>query len=197
MQVKKEEVRRKILKAAIKEFKNNGYKNATMRKISNSSGIPIGNLYRYYQNKETLYNSIVSEVYTQLKELFAKGVDEDVSKEVPVEERSLFFFNKLVEIYTNNYDKTYILLHKNTGTKFEDVQKELGGYFQERVIKQVKSNNEGISPDDLEFVGFICRLYLIGIGELISSYDRDIEKLKRVGGRFVTFYFQQVKERIS
>ena len=194
MQVKKEEVRKKILKAAIKEFKNNGYKNATMRKISNSSGIPIGNLYRYYQNKETLFNSIVTDVYKELRELFEKGIDENV--DLPVEEKSLYFFNQLINIYTANYDKTYILLHRNVGTKFEGVQGELGNYFQDRVTDNVKENYPDIIEEDLEFIRFICRLYLIGIGELITSYDKDIEKLKRVGRRFVVFYFQQMEERL-
>ncbi|GLI58137.1 TetR family transcriptional regulator [Propionigenium maris DSM 9537] len=193
MQVKKEEVRKKILKAAIKEFKNSGYKNATMRKISNSSGIPIGNLYRYYQNKETLFNSIVADVYDELKDLFKRGMEKD---EHTVEGRSLFFFNKLIDIYTANYDKTYILLHRNVGTKYENVQRELGNYFQDKITTNVRENNPNIEEEDLEFIRFICRLYLIGIGELITSYDKDIAKLKKMGRRFVTFYFQQIAERI-
>lgn len=193
MQVKKEEVRKKILKAAVKEFKNNGYKNATMRKISNSSGIPIGNLYRYYQNKETLFNSIVADVYEELKDLFKTGMERD---EQTVEGRSLYFFNKLIDIYTANYDKTYILLHRNVGTKYENVQRELGNYFQDKITSNIKENNPEVEEEDLEFIRFICRLYLIGIGELITSYDKDIAKLKKMGRRFVTFYFQQISERI-
>lgn len=193
MQVKKEEVRKKILKAAVKEFKNSGYKNATMRKISNSSGIPIGNLYRYYQNKETLFNSIVADVYEELKDLFKTGMERD---EQTVEGRSLYFFNKLIDIYTANYDKTYILLHRNVGTKYENVQRELGNYFQDKITTNIKENNPEVEEEDLEFIRFICRLYLIGIGELITSYDKDIAKLKKMGRRFVTFYFQQISERI-
>lgn len=194
MQVKKEEVRKKIIKAAVKEFKSNGYKNATMRKISNASGIPIGNLYRYYQNKETLFNSIVFDVYEELKELFKTGMKRN---EETVEERSLFFFNKLIDIYTANYDRTYILLHRNVGTKYENVQRELGTYFQEKITKNVKIGNPDIEEEELEFIRFICRLYLIGIGELITSYDKDINKLKKMGKRFVMFYFEQISERLK
>ena len=194
MQVKKEEVRKKIIKAAVKEFKSNGYKNATMRKISNASGIPIGNLYRYYQNKETLFNSIVFDVYEELKDLFKTGMERN---EEPVEERSLFFFNKLIDIYAENYDRTYILLHRNVGTKYENVQRELGTYFQEKITKNLKIGNPNIEEDELEFIRFICRLYLIGIGELITSYDKDITKLKKMGKRFVTFYFKQISERLK
>lgn len=194
MQVKKEEVRKKIIKAAVKEFKNNGYKNATMRKISNASGIPIGNLYRYYQNKETLFNSIVFDVYEELKELFKTGMKRD---ENTVEERSLFFFNRLIDIYTANYDRTFILLHRNVGTKYENVQRELGIYFQEKITTNVKVAKPDIEEEELEFIRFICRLYLIGIGELITSYDKDINKLKKMGKRFVMFYFEQISERLN
>ncbi len=194
MQVKKEEVRKKIIKAAVKEFKSNGYKNATMRKISNASGIPIGNLYRYYQNKETLFNSIVFDVYEELKELFKTGMERD---EKTVEGRSLFFFNRLIDIYTANYDRTYILLHRNVGTKYENVQRELGTYFQEKITTNVKLTNPKVEEEELEFIRFICRLYLIGIGELITSYDKDIDKLKKIGRRFVMFYFEQISERLK
>lgn len=194
MQVKKEEVRKKIIKAAVKEFKSNGYKNATMRKISNASGIPIGNLYRYYQNKETLFNSIVFDVYEELKELFKTGMEKD---ENTVEDRSLFFFNKLIDIYTANYDRTFILLHRNVGTKYENVQRELGIYFQEKITTNVKLTHPDVNDEELEFIRFICRLYLIGIGELITSYDKDINKLKKMGKRFVMFYFEQISERIK
>ena len=55
MQHTKEEIRNRILEAAEIEFDENGYGGASMRKIVARAGTSLGNLYRYYANKEELF----------------------------------------------------------------------------------------------------------------------------------------------
>lgn len=62
MQHTKEEIRNRILEAAEIEFDENGYAGASMRKIVARAGTSLGNLYRYYANKEELFLSIVEPV---------------------------------------------------------------------------------------------------------------------------------------
>lgn len=62
MQHTKEEIRNRILEAAEIEFDENGYAGASMRKIVSRSGTSLGNLYRYFANKEELFLSIVEPV---------------------------------------------------------------------------------------------------------------------------------------
>ena len=54
MQYQKEEVRERILEAALAEFERSGYYRASMRKIAVGSKVPIGNLYRYFASKEEI-----------------------------------------------------------------------------------------------------------------------------------------------
>ena len=51
MQVLKDEVRANILSAAKKLFYERGYNNASIRGIAKNSGITVGNVYRYFENK--------------------------------------------------------------------------------------------------------------------------------------------------
>lgn len=59
MQVKKEEMREKILEAATDEFFKKGYENASMRTIAKKSYTTLGNIYHYYSNKEILLKAVL------------------------------------------------------------------------------------------------------------------------------------------
>lgn len=68
MQYLKDTVREKIYEAAIEEFKTFGYQEASIRNIANNAGISLGNIYRYYQNKEALYIAVVQPLIESVKE---------------------------------------------------------------------------------------------------------------------------------
>ena len=66
MQYLKNDVREKILKAAIAEFKENGYANASIRNIAVNAHISLGNIYRYFTNKEALYCAVVEPLMEEI-----------------------------------------------------------------------------------------------------------------------------------
>ena len=55
MQYLKTDVRNRILESAEEEFRQNGYLNASIRTIAENAGISLGNVYRYFSNKEALW----------------------------------------------------------------------------------------------------------------------------------------------
>ncbi len=63
MQVKKDEMKNAILKSGEKEFLENGYEKASIRKIVKQAGTTIGNFYNYFANKEALFEELVNEEY--------------------------------------------------------------------------------------------------------------------------------------
>ena len=68
-QILKEEVRNKIIEASKKELLEKGYENASLRKIALDSGVTVGNLYRYFDNKEDLINKICEPCLLKIEEL--------------------------------------------------------------------------------------------------------------------------------
>ena len=58
MQTLKEEMRNNILKAAKAEFKKNGFEKSDMRTIAEKAGCTCGNCYRYFRNKEAIFDAI-------------------------------------------------------------------------------------------------------------------------------------------
>lgn len=58
-QVLKEEVQRRLLKAAAEVFAERGFQPATMAQIAARAGVATGNVYRYYESKEVLFAAVV------------------------------------------------------------------------------------------------------------------------------------------
>ncbi len=59
MQVKKEEVRKKIMDAARREFLAQGFEKASLRKIAAAADTTNANIYNYFKNKDELFCTIV------------------------------------------------------------------------------------------------------------------------------------------
>ena len=60
MQLRNDELAERILEAAKSEFLEKGYRQASVRSIAASVGVTTGALYRYYANKEALFDALVS-----------------------------------------------------------------------------------------------------------------------------------------
>jgi len=60
-----ENLEEEIAKTSLKLFKNNPYKDVSMRKIASEVGIAVGTLYNYYPNKWELYIGVFEESWRE------------------------------------------------------------------------------------------------------------------------------------
>jgi AcrR family transcriptional regulator len=58
-QVQKDEVRERIEAAALAIFAEDGFRGATMSAIAERADLAVANLYRYYKNKDALFEAVV------------------------------------------------------------------------------------------------------------------------------------------
>ncbi|SFO87392.1 TetR/AcrR family transcriptional regulator [Actinomadura madurae] len=58
--------RTQILAAARRVFARSGYVNATMSAIAEESGLSLGGLYRYFGNKEDVFESLIGDIHDEL-----------------------------------------------------------------------------------------------------------------------------------
>lgn len=107
MQYLKNDVREKILKAAIAEFKENGYANASIRNIAVNAHISLGNIYRYFTNKEALYCAVVEPL---MEEIVRKIDSEFEHGNVEAKDVS----DATVDFIWENRDKLEIINQGNT-----------------------------------------------------------------------------------
>ena len=63
------ETRQKLIDSAKKEFFENGFAKASLRKICTNAGVTTGALYFFFKNKDDLFSAIVAPPLIKLKEL--------------------------------------------------------------------------------------------------------------------------------
>lgn len=148
MQVLKEELKNGIIEAAKDEFYLKGYEKASMRGIAGKAGITAGNLYRYFKNKDELFESIVNPVYNILFHHIEHHNDEhDSANQIEYTEEVILQLidegsEKLSQVLNSYWKNFLILIDGSKGTKYEGA-KEL---VVNRLVEHMeKDHSEAIS----------------------------------------------------
>ena len=94
MQYLKREIRERILAAAVEEFKEYGFANASIRNIANNAEISLGNIYRYFANKEALYFAVINPFMESVKQSIER---EFVFKDRPMKDAAEILIKFLME----------------------------------------------------------------------------------------------------
>jgi len=71
MQTLKDSIKDQILLAASKEFKEKGYQLASLRRIAHEANISVGNVYRYFNGKQELYEAVIRTTLSEFEILLS------------------------------------------------------------------------------------------------------------------------------
>ncbi len=99
------ETRDRILRVAVEEFANNGFENTSIQQIAKKSEISVGSVYKYFENKETLFSMVVRGGLSSLENLLIGLADssEDILVKAEKIIRALLQFSRenpeLVKLY--------------------------------------------------------------------------------------------------
>jgi AcrR family transcriptional regulator len=134
MQVLKEEVRQRILKSARREFKKRGFEKASMRSIASTANMTVGNLYRYYKNKEDLYGAIIGGLFDGLKALKA---------DLPAdpEARLTYLLEHFKVMQKDHRSEWLTLFGGSVGTRFEKVAEDIHLLLRNTLKDVLEKNN--------------------------------------------------------
>lgn len=164
-QVLKEEIREKILNAALWEFYDKGYKSAAMRNIAKQAKIPTGLIYSYYENKEALFDAVLRPVLYDWERVLTTG-GENKSKHINSE---IYGLSKAeTECILNLFDhrqEFIILIDKSDGTRYENEK--------ERFIKDIEEHlnkHRNDETDDEIFSHIIANNFLDGLMQIMYHY---------------------------
>ena len=107
-----------ILKEAKKLFAKNGYKDTTMRQISEAANISLGSLYFYFTNKSEIYIALYKESLEKLDRSF----DDALSLPAPdIRSRISMMLYSYISFYKNDYE-SYRLLSSGFFGKNQDLE---------------------------------------------------------------------------
>ncbi len=130
MQIKKEEVREKILLSASKEFFEYGFEKASLRRIADRAEVTKGNIYTYFGSKDELFRELASPAYDFLKATIKPHEDEeflggmlDAGKEAI--ETSQKEFLQYIENLLKRRDELELLFLHSAGSSLGNFREEI------------------------------------------------------------------------
>ena len=143
-----EGVTEKLIEAARCEFLEKGFEGASIRTIAAKAETSPRAVYTRFENKEELFQAVISPVYEGFMDIFKKDKKlywEEGKKEKPEVTPKDFYVNYLKFAYANR-DEFMLLLTGSKGTKYEFFTRELA----DTDIRGLYENIRGIRKKPLE-----------------------------------------------
>lgn len=192
MQIKKDNIKSEILKAAKTEFFEKGFKNASMRNIAKKSEVGLSNIYNYFKDKD----EILRTVLTPLLNSFDKIMEEHNKAEyIRIEiftskEYQINHINTFVHLITNYKEELNLLLFNSHGSSLEnftdeysDIHTNLGIEYMKKMKDKYPHVNNDISSF---FIHTMSSWWITIIGEIVS-HDISCDEIERFVGEFIEF----------
>lgn len=188
MQVLKEETRKKIIEVAIEEFYQYGYNNTNLRNVASKSHMTVGNIYRYFKNKEELFLASTKEAFDAVKHLITDQSFLEVD----------FFENKqsmemlsdrLVRVLKHYPKELIIILQKSDGVMFETVVRQMEVLIARRITQEISTirNAEAL---------MLAHLVLSGLTRIFALFGEDELEMRREIISLLHLLFYQIETRV-
>lgn len=192
MQYLKEETEKKILQVALQEFLDKGFSDASMRNIATNAGVSLGNIYRYFQSKEQLFNALVEMPYSivmnmdNLEALDGTAIDS-------LESAVNFIMTNLLKEYRIQF---LILMDKSNGTVFESAKNEIIQAAKEKMRKNVLPalEKKGVQVEDDYIFYVMVATFMEGFLIILRQYD-DENTIKYLIRQLLYIYFYDCENR--
>ncbi len=193
MQVKKVEIRELILRHALDEFEKNSYANATIRHIAERSKISIGNIYRYFENKDELFQAIIQPVYSKLSalifDLYRKDAMEPIANISTIASQ---VSKGIMEVYGQYGRELMILVDKNTGSRYENFMQTLIRMVNERLKQEMP-----LGDDPTQVLSYIVSSgFVEGLFTVLRKYENS-KMAQDIIQRMILFYFDDIQFRLD
>lgn len=164
VQVLKEDVKNRILEAALNEFYEKDFKNANLRSIASEADVSVGLIYSYFNNKEDLFDEVVKPV-TNI------SIDSFNYKSSNPYNTFINFERKTILELLNNHKEFVILADKSLGTRHEDYKEKLVDELTIHISENLEHTyfNNKLESDRV-FIHILANTFIEGILEIARHY---------------------------
>lgn len=195
MQYQKDDIRAKILESALNEFDRYGFSGAQMQKIASGAGVSTGNVYRYFKNKDGIFEAIVQSVYVYIsKIIFDLYKGNDDFKEV--KDFAEDIASNIMDIYRKYSRELMVIIDKSNGSKYENFTQALIQLVYQRLITELKSgHSDSFASGDI-LIYIVSSSFVEGLFTILRNY-KDPKMIETHINRMLLFFFDNIKERIN
>jgi AcrR family transcriptional regulator len=174
-QVLKEEVKKRIIDSAIRVFKKDNYRKASMNEIAKYADVSVGNIYRYFDNKKNLYDYIVKDIYKKLTEILEFCQNKDDSLDLMIEN----CINEFVDMYSKDKDVFIILINSDDDLdENQTIISSIRNILSNNLITVMKKRRENFTKDDEIFCKTLAVAVANGVRYIVTE-DGSGKKLEK------------------
>ena len=174
MQFQKPEIREKILNSAMQLFYEQGFENTSTRQIAAEVDMSVSNLYKYFANKEEIFDEIVKQYYYRYLATFKNFVSHE-NKDTFDEDACTKLTKAIFESIKGFCSQFVILMDKSKGTKYENFRNEIIHGLQAHIIKEIPSDKT-----NAEMIHIFVRNFFNGIVEIARNHKNDETTLANI-----------------
>lgn len=167
MQVLKSEIRENIIRVSEVLFYKYGFEKASMREIAKGVNISVSNLYKYFKNKEDIFDEIIKSFYINYRQNFLKFTSHK-EDDTFGDNRIAHVSHALFESIKGKNVKFVILMDKSKGTKYAGFKNEIISHLEYHI-------RDGVSEINRRnfMINVFARNFFYGIIEIANNYKND------------------------
>lgn len=188
MQYLKKEIKENILAAAVAEFKEHGYADASIRNIANNAEISLGNIYRYFDNKEALYFAVIDP--------FLKSIRQVIEHDIVFESKDMTIASDVLVEFLVAHSDELMIIRKGNSVHYEEFINFMVVSISQKIREMLENSfseiNEKIKNPD--FYDAVAEGFLTSLFKVLSK-DAPLEVQKRNVREIITFYFGHMVDR--
>jgi len=192
MQYKKKYINDRLLEAGMREFLEKGYRQGSITTVAEQAGVPIGNLYRYFDGKSGLLDALVKSTYQEIPKLIEQLAWIDADASIDIEELMVHLTKLLLNLFEAHGKEMVLMVDKCANTRYED--------FMDKIIDQVSNlvfikfyGSDGKELDRM--MSYLTSKAFIGTIFDILRSDSNPEKTEKILLRVLNFYFYELGVR--
>lgn len=194
MQVKKREIKKKILHTARTEFDIRGFEKSTMRSIANKSSITTSNIYNYFKSKDKLFIEIVEPTLSKISLALTDMENQRYCRDIDLlsHESMKNHFEQAIQFIDHHRQDLNLILFKSYGSSIQNFKEQFINRYSEIYIKQLKFLEKTGSQLNTRISRFflhnLCSLYTNIVVEIVM-HDISYKKMREYSKEFLTFAF--------
>lgn len=186
-QMLKDSVRQKIINEAVNQFNETGYLQSKMKDIAIRAGVSVGNIYRYFNNKEDLFESIVQPVIEKIDDIF-----NEMQKYTPTYEMTKESVATFINIYLQYQDIFVLVLENSSNTRFETMKNDIIEKFTQNILSfPVITEKVNQNKQFIFYVKAFSVAFINGVISILKENCSMEEKIKHV-----TFFIDNMRNML-
>ena len=179
--------RAKILRAAKQEFLDKEFAGTNVRVIAEKAGVTTGALYNLFDNKDGIFESLVSGVFDGFLDIVAHHDEFDAenfgmktSDLSTIIERSQHRFLKMVDFFYDNWDEMKLIVCCSKGSSYEHIFDKAIDVTERETLQWLKQDSVKMSRRIQFFIHIMVTSHFENLKEIFYHNLKKSEAIEYI-----------------